>query len=184
MTAAHAFADLEEAPLFHVELPFPPAALSGHAKGHWRGKSAVTKKHRAWAYTAAKACRYAPPLTGDITVYVVFYPPDKRGDRVNFPNRMKPYFDGIAEALGVNDSRFLPHFQFRAPEKPGCVKVMIGGARPEPVGAAARRAVLAIIDRETDPSERKAKILLARETGHITDEEVEEWLVLAGLEGA
>jgi hypothetical protein len=52
-----------------------------------------------------------PPIThteGDIRVSVTFYPPNKRGDRVNFPNRMKPYWDGIADALKVNDSRFLP----------------------------------------------------------------------------
>ena len=31
-----------------------------------------------------------------------------------------------ADALGVNDKRFVPHFYFCAPEKPGRVEVRIG----------------------------------------------------------
>lgn len=109
-----------------IELPFPPSSLSGHAKGnsHW-GKSSITKKWRAWACTAAKAARYVPPATGDIQVHITFVPPDRRGDRVNFPNRCKPIFDGIADALGVNDSRFVPHFYYCEPEKPGRIEIRI-----------------------------------------------------------
>jgi NAD(P)H-hydrate repair Nnr-like enzyme with NAD(P)H-hydrate dehydratase domain len=108
-----------------IELPFPPATLSGHAKGHWRGKAAVTAKHREWARAATLAAKASAPAgTGDIRVSVTFYPPNRRGDRVNFPNRMKPYFDGIAEALKVNDSRFLPAFHFAEPVK-GAGKVVV-----------------------------------------------------------
>ena len=109
-----------------IELPFPASSLSGHAKGHWRSKSSPTAKHREWAFNATKAAGYAVQPEGDISIHITFVPPDRRGDRVNFPNRMKPYFDGIAEALGVNDSRFVPHFHFCAPEKPGRVEVRIG----------------------------------------------------------
>lgn len=110
-----------------IELPFPPSTLSGHAKGnsHW-AKSAVTKKHREWARLATLAvspCGFTG--TGDIRVIVTFYPPNRRGDRVNFPNRMKPYFDGIADALKVNDSRFLPAYHFGEPVNGGKVVVVI-----------------------------------------------------------
>ncbi len=64
---------------------------------------------------------------GDIPVRVRFVPPDRRSDRVNFANRMKPYFDGIADALGVNDVRFLPSYEFAEPEKPGRVEVVLCG---------------------------------------------------------
>lgn len=109
-----------------IVLPFPPASLSGHAKGHWRSKSGPTAQYRAWAHTATLAAKYTVPAEGDINVHVTFYPPDRRGDRVNFPIRMKPIFDGIADALKVNDSRFVPHFYFCAPEKPGRIEVRIG----------------------------------------------------------
>ena len=109
-----------------IELPFPPASLSGHNKGHWHAKSSIVAKHREWARNATLAAHIAAPADGDIRVGVTFYPPNKRGDRVNFPNRMKPYWDGIADALKVNDSRFLPSFHFAEPVKSPCVVVTIG----------------------------------------------------------
>lgn len=111
-----------------IELPWPPSSLSGHAKGGWHGKSADTAKHRKRACSATAGARVRAPSTGDIRIHVRFTPPDKRGDRTNFPNRIKPYFDGIAEALGVNDARFLPSYEFCAPAKPGCVTFIVGAA--------------------------------------------------------
>lgn len=108
-----------------IVLPFPPASLSGHAKGHWRSKSGPTAKHREWARLATKAAAPTVPAAGDIQVCIRFVPPDRRGDRTNYPNRMKPYLDGIADALGVNDRRFLPSYQFAEPEKPGRVEVTV-----------------------------------------------------------
>lgn len=108
-----------------IVLPFPPSSLSGHHNEHWRSLQPVKKKHRNWAYAAAQAVRVSLPDEGDIRIHVRFVPPDRRGDRVNYPNRMKPYFDGIADALGVNDRRFLPSYEFAEPEKPGRVEVTL-----------------------------------------------------------
>lgn len=112
-----------------IELPFPPASLSGHNSGHWRSKSAVVAKHRDWARHATLAvfppCYHAEFKGRDIKLIVIFYPPNRRGDRINFPNRMKPYFDGIADALNVNDSRFLPAYYFGEPVKGGKVIVIL-----------------------------------------------------------
>lgn len=111
-----------------IELPFPSSALAGHANGHWRSKSGPTASHREWARRATLAAIPGAVLpTGDIRVGVHFYPPDNRGDRINYPNRMKPYFDGIADALKVNDKRFLPSYHFHGAAKPGKVVVTIGG---------------------------------------------------------
>jgi crossover junction endodeoxyribonuclease RusA len=115
-----------------IVLPFPPATLSGHAKGHWRSKHGPTKQ---WRERAAKkaAALCLPDLGdakpyepgGDIRLRITFVPPDRRGDRVNFPNRMKPIFDGIADALGVNDARFVPILDYRPPQKPGWVAIEV-----------------------------------------------------------
>lgn len=43
--------------------------------------------------------------------------------------------------------------------------------KAEPIGDAAKRVVLRLIDLETDPAERKAKIMIAREEGVISDDE-------------
>ena len=110
-----------------IVLPFPPASLAGHAgfKGGY-AKAHATKQWRQTACIAAKP--HVGTLDvgeGDILVSVRFVPADRRGDRVNFPNRMKPIFDGIADALGVNDSRFVPAYTFAAPEKPGRIEITI-----------------------------------------------------------
>lgn len=44
-----------------------------------------------------------------------------------------------------------------------------------------RGIVHTLIRAEPDPAEKKARILIAREHGHLSDEDAEEWIVLAGL---
>ena len=114
-----------------IELPWPPASLSGHNTGHWRAKSGIVAKHREWAIGATLAVRNQVEVNlledSDIRVSVTFYPPDRRGDRVNFPNRMKPYWDGIADALCVNDRRFLTTYHFAEPVHNPRVVIVIGG---------------------------------------------------------
>ncbi len=114
-------------------LPFPSSRLSGH--NHMAPKAAVFARakliatERAAAFHLAKAAQraagYEPPATGDIPITFTFYPPNNRGDRTNFANRMKAATDGIAEALGVNDKRFLPEYLFREAHAPGRVEVVI-----------------------------------------------------------
>jgi Holliday junction resolvase RusA-like endonuclease len=106
-----------------IVLPFPPASLSGHTAGHWRAKAAATKRYREWARLATLAAKVTVPEAGDIRIHIRFVPPDRRGDRTNFANRAKPLIDGIAEALSLNDARFLPSYAFADPEKPGRVEV-------------------------------------------------------------
>jgi hypothetical protein len=115
-----------------IELPWPPASLSGQNTGHCRTKAPIIAKHREWAMKATLAVRdyLNIPLTdnSDIRVSVTFYPPDKRGDRVRYPHRMNAYWDGIAAALAVNDRRFLPSYHFAEPVKNPRVVVTIGSA--------------------------------------------------------
>lgn len=118
-----------------IELPFPSSLLAGHANGNGQWlKVKATKQHREWARLATLAARgvavedgQAPQgiEKGDIPITIRFIPGDDHGDRINFPNRMKPYFDGIADALKVNDKRFHPLYVFLKPEKPGRVEVFI-----------------------------------------------------------
>lgn len=108
-----------------IVLPFPSSALSGHNNGNPHAKAGIVRKHREWAARATLGAMPKLPDEGDITVTVRFVPANNRGDRINYPNRMKPYFDGIADALGVNDKRFVPMFIFAQPEAPGRVEVWL-----------------------------------------------------------
>ena len=104
-----------------IQLPWPPSTLSGHNNGSWYGKTTTVKEYREWAERAALEARIVAPEVGDIPIRIDFYPPDNRSDRVNFPIRIKPYFDGIADALSINDKRFLPSYNFYEAMKPGKV---------------------------------------------------------------
>lgn len=110
-----------------IELPWPPKELSGHHDVHWRVLQPIKKRHREWARLGTLAAQVGPfPGNADIRVSATFYPPDHRTDRVNMPTRLKPYWDGIADALGVNDRRFLPSFHFAEPVKDARVVITVG----------------------------------------------------------
>lgn len=100
--------------MIRVEMPWPSSILSGHAKRNGDyAKRAVTKRLRAEAkQLAIRAGVVAFPAKGDIPITIRFEPPNNRGDRVNFPNRAKPIIDGVADAWGVNDKRFLPTWEY------------------------------------------------------------------------
>ena len=108
-----------------ITLPFPPASFSGHNTGNRFKKAPQIKEYRDLAALLTRQAKLVIPSTGDIRIHFKFVPPDNRGDRVNFPNRMKPQIDGIADGLGVNDKRFLPSYEFAEPRKPGWVVVTI-----------------------------------------------------------
>lgn len=108
-----------------IVLPWPDSRLAGHNNGNPHAKASMVRKHRQWAARATMEAKPNVRPDGDITVTVRFVPANNRGDRVNYPNRMKPYFDGIADALGVNDKRFLPMFIYAEPCAPGCVEVWL-----------------------------------------------------------
>lgn len=111
-----------------IQLPWPPASLSGQNNGAWYLKSGIIKKHRNWAAMATLAADVvAPEGDGDIHVSATFYPPDRRGDRVRYPQRIQAYWDGIADALKINDRRFLPTYHFALPCKEPRVVICIGG---------------------------------------------------------
>lgn len=110
-----------------IILPFPPSSLSGHSEGrHWQ-KVPVIKKHREWSCLATLEAKLTVPATGDIRLHIHFVPPDNRGDRTNYWNRCKPVIDGIADALKINDKRFLPSMSFAKPEKPGRLEIELWG---------------------------------------------------------
>lgn len=121
-----------------IVLPWPDKRLSPNARVHWAVKAAVKGKART------DACRLATvtvPLSvkkalrasdAPIPLEVTFYPPDRRHrDDDNMVGSFKSLRDGIADALGVNDRRFRPHYFFADPEKPGRIEVSLGEKSPQ-----------------------------------------------------
>ena len=104
-----------------LELPFPSASLSPNARVHWATRSRAAKKHREWARLATQAMGIKA-LTNRLDVVITAYPPSRRRmDDDNLIGRCKAYRDGIADALGVDDSRFQTRLQWGEPVKGGKV---------------------------------------------------------------
>ena len=115
-----------------VTLPWPDKRLSPNARTHWAVLAKVKKLARADANTLTtiaiplKDKRVIAAGEDRIPMVVRFYPPDARlRDDDNAVSSFKAARDGIADALGVDDRRFLPTYQFMAPEKPGHVEVIL-----------------------------------------------------------
>ena len=109
-----------------IELPWPSSALSPNARVHYHKRNRVFQEHKGWARLATMAARPTAPETGVIRVIVTAHPAGRwRMDRDNFLTRIKSYLDGVAVALGVDDSRFNPSIEWGEPVRFGKVLIAI-----------------------------------------------------------
>ena len=116
-----------------IELPWPDSSLAPNRKNgrHWGAVHSAKVKRLADArYLALAAMRqqgYAPP-PGTLPLVVTFHAPDKRRrDLDNLLAALKADFDGVAQALGVDDQQFEPLTLRRgAPVKGGLVVLEVG----------------------------------------------------------
>jgi len=115
-----------------VTLPFPDRRLNpNNSKGkHWAATAALRKAARVEAALLTRAAgagaRFAPGQ--ELALVVTFIHPDRRArDRDNLLAACKPMLDGVADALGVNDSQFeLMTIRRQYGKKPGMVLIEIG----------------------------------------------------------
>lgn len=92
-----------------IRLPWPPPVLSPNNRGHWAVKARAGKRAHVAAFFATKAAFVAVPEAGDIVLSITAHPPHNRKyDRDNLLARLKKSLDGIADALRVDDVRFVP----------------------------------------------------------------------------
>ena len=107
------------------EISFPSQKLSPNARGHWAMKARVIASYRNESAWLAKGSKIIAPDTGDIAIHLDMYPPNRRRDKDNTEAAMKSALDGLADALGVNDSRFIATYTHHEPEKPGRVVITV-----------------------------------------------------------
>ncbi|MCP8465912.1 endodeoxyribonuclease RusA [Pseudomonas sp. ZM23] len=109
-------------------LPWPPRELSPNARTHWSKKSRVARNYRRTCQLLAFAASMkAPP--GQIRLILEFVPPDRRRrDDDNLIAAFKAGRDGLADALRVDDHRFVTTFSVSPECTPGgAVRVSIAG---------------------------------------------------------
>lgn len=115
-----------------LHLPFPDKSLFPNAKlrgGGWGHAIAPKAKAKEDAYYLTKqAMGDWMPQDGTIPLSIVFCQPDKRSrDLDGMLGAVKHALDGIASALGIDDSRFRPILIDAGPVgKPGAVIVAVG----------------------------------------------------------
>lgn len=92
-------------PTIAIVLPWPHKSLSPNARVHHMAKAREVKKHRQWARWATPARLQVE--ADRLAVTVTFNPPsNRRRDSDNLIASCKAYLDGIADSLGIDDSRF------------------------------------------------------------------------------
>lgn len=117
-----------------IELPWPAPELSPNARKHWRPLAALKKGAREYAYWVTHnampddfwdAFTFSGPLR-PVNVTITFHPPDnRRRDLDNAIAAFKASQDGIADALGIDDSKWNVTYRRGEPIKDGKVLVEI-----------------------------------------------------------
>ena len=106
-------------------LPWPDKRLSPNARIHWATLARAKKVAKKAAYYAVLEAGIVKIDADRISVRYVFYPPDNRArDTDNMLASCKAFGDGIALAIGIDDSKWELSIAPRGPvEKHGMVKV-------------------------------------------------------------
>lgn len=93
-----------------VTLGWPPRELSPNSRCHWAKKAKAAKAYRLDCFYLAKEAKVTAPAEGPINLRIEFVPPSLRAyDADNCVAQIKAGLDGLAEALKVNDKRFVLH---------------------------------------------------------------------------
>lgn len=113
-----------------IELSWPAKQLSPNARVHHMVKHRYAKAAKIEAGWATKSARpFDWGSDGPFDIHIRAYPPVQRNrDTDNLIASLKSHLDGIAEALGVNDSLFnAPTVEWADITERGKVIVTIGG---------------------------------------------------------
>lgn len=108
-----------------IVLPWPPQHLSPNARLHWAALAKAKKSYRAECGWQAKAQGVHALKAPRLKVSFTFFPPSKR--RIDIDNciaRMKSGIDGLADVLGVDDSKWEMSFKLEE-QVGGMVKVLV-----------------------------------------------------------
>ena len=111
-----------------ITLPWPPSQLSPNTRQHWAVLAKAKKQYRAACANVARAHGLAPVTdAGALHLSLVFTPPTRRAiDLDNLLARMTSGLDGLADVLGVDDSRWSMEIsKADSPQRGGFVEVTI-----------------------------------------------------------
>lgn len=112
--------------MIEVTLPHPPRILHPNSRPYWAALYRAKKKYRADCYYLTRAARIPQLGEGDIHITLIWHPKTKNvADEDGCIASFKAGFDGVSDALGVDDSRFRIHFDMSSPVKGGAIRMLI-----------------------------------------------------------
>ena len=124
-----------------VTLPYPPSSLSPNARGHWSIKAKAAAKARRDASIICQASGIRALGWPAMHVSIEFRAPDRRRrDADNMLSSCKSLLDGLADASGVDDSRWSITITRGAPVKGGAVIITVEAVQANTKDNARQRA--------------------------------------------
>ena len=114
-----------------ITLPWPSRDLSPNARVHWAKKAKAAKAYRATCGWETKAAMLQPGVPTSftdkkITLSIVFHAKTRRAyDLDNALASIKSGLDGVADALGVDDSRWALRMEKGEPVRGGMIIIKI-----------------------------------------------------------
>ena len=112
--------------MIRFTLPWPPKGLSPNARNHWAKTAKLKRAYREacrWQAIGQEGAKFDAGAV--LSVRLTFHPPDRRKrDWDNLIASMKSGLDGLADALGVDDSRWRISFDV-SEQIGGMVKVEV-----------------------------------------------------------
>ena len=109
-----------------IDLPWPHKSLSPNARIHWAPKAKLTASYRSECGWRARAQGVYPTDADRVRMTITFCPPDaRRRDMDNLVASTKALRDGLMDALGVDDSKFVVTYAIGDIVKGGAVRVEI-----------------------------------------------------------
>lgn len=138
--------------MISIDLPWPSQVLHPNARPHWAKRARAAKAARLSAAWAASAVIKRPVAANALSLTISFTPPDnRRRDLDGMLSNIKPYLDGIADVVGIDDSKWQIKIRREAAKPAGNVHIEIEAADTwehisEPLG----RVIAAIPDPKWD----------------------------------
>lgn len=112
-----------------LTLPWPPRELSPNMRQHWSRLAQAKRRYRAACHLVALSQGAQRMHAERLAVRMRFVPPDRRArDLDNLIASMKAGLDGLADAIGVDDSRFTLAAELASGQVGGFVLVAVGEA--------------------------------------------------------
>jgi hypothetical protein len=111
-----------------ISLPFPDKTLNPNKRHHWSTVAKAKAKARSDAHALALKAGARLFNAKRVSVAVTIVPPDNRvRDTDNIFASLKSAFDGVAMAIGVDDSRWAFSIERKPARAPGEIILEIGG---------------------------------------------------------